>query len=219
MHYNVGSYDLLYVERVRELGEIRRIYHFCLVHSSYIKNPEVFNVEGGMVKTLEGPGLGIEMNEELIRKVAEESKDYSWRNPGISFSSTSLVFFAIARADDLGFSLAWRGWLDQGVVDADFGCQRPSEPGILRYIVVHVLREKKFGRRALCEGQGQYKRVKAGARRPSSSPSSRFTLFHRGSKASCLRSTYIAITSWYQKSSEETMLLVLLLAPCMQVCI
>lgn len=36
MHYNVGDFDLL----------------------TYIKNPEVFAVEGGTVKTLTGPGLG-----------------------------------------------------------------------------------------------------------------------------------------------------------------
>lgn len=59
MHYNVGDYDLL----------------------SYIKNPEVLDVEGGMVKTLTGPGLGIEINEDLVRKIAKESEGYHWRNP------------------------------------------------------------------------------------------------------------------------------------------
>lgn len=59
MHYNVGDFDLL----------------------TYIKNPEVFNVSGGMVNVLQGAGLGIEINEELVRKNAEESKGYSWTNP------------------------------------------------------------------------------------------------------------------------------------------
>jgi galactonate dehydratase len=34
-----------------------------------------------MIDLLTAPGLGIEMNEELIRKCAEEHKDFSWRNP------------------------------------------------------------------------------------------------------------------------------------------
>lgn len=59
MHYNAGGFDLL----------------------TYMKNPEVFNVNEGSVELLTAPGLGIEMNEELIRKEAEESKDFSWRNP------------------------------------------------------------------------------------------------------------------------------------------
>ena len=41
----------------------------------------MFKVEGGHVKTLEGKGLGIEMDEELVRKVAVESKSFNWRNP------------------------------------------------------------------------------------------------------------------------------------------
>lgn len=51
IHYNVqaGDYDI----------------------NSYITNPEVFNVKEGFIENLMGPGLGIEMNEELIRKVAE----------------------------------------------------------------------------------------------------------------------------------------------------
>lgn len=34
-----------------------------------------------MVSLLTGPGLGIEINEELVRKQAVDSKDFSWRNP------------------------------------------------------------------------------------------------------------------------------------------
>jgi galactonate dehydratase len=58
MHYNQG-YDLF----------------------SYINNEEAFNVENGFVSALTKPGLGIEINEELVRKNAEESKGFSWRNP------------------------------------------------------------------------------------------------------------------------------------------
>ena len=56
MHYNEGA-DLL----------------------TFMKNPEVFDVKGGMVSLLTGPGLGIELDEELIRKNAEEHKNFSWR--------------------------------------------------------------------------------------------------------------------------------------------
>lgn len=59
MHYNSSDYDLF----------------------TYLKNPEVFKVEGGMVSLLTQPGLGIELNEELIRSNASEYADFSWRNP------------------------------------------------------------------------------------------------------------------------------------------
>ncbi|KAK9454602.1 enolase C-terminal domain-like protein [Dipodascopsis uninucleata] len=60
MHYNAASdYDLF----------------------TYMTNPEVFAVERGFVNALGGPGLGIEINEDLVRKAAEEFKDFSWRNP------------------------------------------------------------------------------------------------------------------------------------------
>jgi galactonate dehydratase len=48
---------------------------------SYLKNPEVFDVEKGFVKVLSGPGLGIEINEELVRQNAEDSKGFHWANP------------------------------------------------------------------------------------------------------------------------------------------
>ncbi len=63
MHYNTvsdgGAFDLL----------------------TYLKNPQVFKVERGSVELLTGPGLGLELDEELIRKEAEESKNFSWRTP------------------------------------------------------------------------------------------------------------------------------------------
>ncbi|KAJ9109755.1 hypothetical protein QFC19_001985 [Naganishia cerealis] len=59
MHYNAGDFDLF----------------------TYLKNPEVFAVKNGAVEILTGPGLGIELDEDLIRKNAEENKDFSWRNP------------------------------------------------------------------------------------------------------------------------------------------
>lgn len=61
MHYNLqakgGQYDLL----------------------SYCKNPNIFDVKDGMVKALDGPGLGVEVNEELVRQVSKD--EGSWRNP------------------------------------------------------------------------------------------------------------------------------------------
>lgn len=48
---------------------------------TYLKNPEVFTVKEGMIDLLTEPGLGITINEELVRRCAEEHKDFSWRNP------------------------------------------------------------------------------------------------------------------------------------------
>ncbi|KAM0745735.1 enolase C-terminal domain-like protein [Meredithblackwellia eburnea MCA 4105] len=48
---------------------------------TYINNPEVLQVEDGMIPLLTGPGLGIEVNEELVRASAVENGDFSWRCP------------------------------------------------------------------------------------------------------------------------------------------
>ncbi|KAK4058403.1 hypothetical protein OIO90_000561 [Microbotryomycetes sp. JL221] len=48
---------------------------------TYMTNPDVFNVNKGMISLLTGPGLGIEMNEQLVRQAATESAQFSWRNP------------------------------------------------------------------------------------------------------------------------------------------
>ncbi|MGG4547406.1 galactonate dehydratase [Rossellomorea marisflavi] len=56
IHYNVGS-DLL----------------------DYIVDKDVFRYENGFVEIPQGPGLGIEVNEEVVRKMAAEGHD--WHNP------------------------------------------------------------------------------------------------------------------------------------------
>ena len=56
IHYNVG-HDLL----------------------SYMRNPEVFDVRDGMVNTLQGPGLGVDIDEDMVRAAAKDAP--SWRNP------------------------------------------------------------------------------------------------------------------------------------------
>lgn len=56
IHYNQGS-DLL----------------------DYIKDKKVFEYENGYVKIPNGPGLGIEVNEAHVRKMAETG--HNWRNP------------------------------------------------------------------------------------------------------------------------------------------
>ncbi|CCH42835.1 D-galactonate dehydratase [Wickerhamomyces ciferrii] len=61
MHYNKlasgGKFDLL----------------------SYVNDPESFDVKNGYIEALNKPGLGIEVNEELIREVSKNEK--AWRNP------------------------------------------------------------------------------------------------------------------------------------------
>ncbi|MDR3508486.1 MAG: galactonate dehydratase [Caulobacteraceae bacterium] len=57
IHYNTAGHDLL----------------------NYITNPEVFDVKDGMVEALTGPGLGIEVNEVLVREISRDAPP--WRNP------------------------------------------------------------------------------------------------------------------------------------------
>jgi len=57
IHYNTGGHDLL----------------------TYMKNPEIFDVADGMVKAPTGPGLGVEINEELVREASLTAP--AWRNP------------------------------------------------------------------------------------------------------------------------------------------
>jgi galactonate dehydratase len=45
----------------------------------YIRNPEVFRYEDGFVSIPQGPGLGIEVNEEKVREMAKVG--HRWRNP------------------------------------------------------------------------------------------------------------------------------------------
>ncbi|KAF1963858.1 mandelate racemase/muconate lactonizing protein-like protein [Byssothecium circinans] len=59
IHYNAGSQDL----------------------TSYIKNPEVWDVKvGGYIELMKGPGLGIEIDEEWVRRESREAK--AWVSPG-----------------------------------------------------------------------------------------------------------------------------------------
>jgi galactonate dehydratase len=60
MHYNTGGFDLF----------------------TYMTNPEVFTVVKGSIPLMTGPGLGVELNEELIRKEAKEAELLEpWINP------------------------------------------------------------------------------------------------------------------------------------------
>ncbi|GBD72442.1 Uncharacterized protein TEHD86_2040 [Tetragenococcus halophilus subsp. halophilus] len=45
----------------------------------YIKNPEIFEYDNGHVKIPQLPGLGVEVNEELVREKAK--KTTNWHNP------------------------------------------------------------------------------------------------------------------------------------------
>ncbi len=45
----------------------------------YLKNPEVFRVKDGYIDLLKLPGLGIEIDEEKVRKMAIQGHD--WKNP------------------------------------------------------------------------------------------------------------------------------------------
>ncbi|KAE8445673.1 hypothetical protein EG329_012971 [Mollisiaceae sp. DMI_Dod_QoI] len=58
IHYNIGSQDL----------------------TSYTHNPEVWNVENGYIKLMTGPGLGIEIDEDQVRRFSEGA--HAWVSPG-----------------------------------------------------------------------------------------------------------------------------------------
>ncbi|MGF7033616.1 galactonate dehydratase [Paenibacillus mucilaginosus] len=45
----------------------------------YLSNPAVFTYQDGYVQIPQGPGLGVEINEEYVRKMAEVG--HNWRNP------------------------------------------------------------------------------------------------------------------------------------------
>ena len=45
----------------------------------YLEDASVFNYENGFVNIPSGPGLGIKINEEQVRKMAKEG--HNWRNP------------------------------------------------------------------------------------------------------------------------------------------
>jgi galactonate dehydratase len=57
IHYNTDGHDLL----------------------TYLKDKSVFDLQDGYVKATEKPGLGIELDVELIRELAKDP--HSWRNP------------------------------------------------------------------------------------------------------------------------------------------
>ncbi len=57
IHYNKGDIDLL----------------------DFVLNKEIFNYEDGFVKIPTGPGLGLDLDEDKIRKISEEGLE--WRNP------------------------------------------------------------------------------------------------------------------------------------------
>ena len=57
IHYNTGGHDLL----------------------TYCKDPSVFDVKDGFVAVPEGPGLGVELDEDKVRAMADEG--HAWRNP------------------------------------------------------------------------------------------------------------------------------------------
>ena len=58
IHYNAGSQDL----------------------TSYTHNPEVWKVTDGYIDLMKGPGLGIEIDEEQVRRLSKGAK--AWVSPG-----------------------------------------------------------------------------------------------------------------------------------------
>lgn len=57
IHYNTQEHDLL----------------------TYLQETTPFNIKDGMVEALTGPGLGISIDEERVRRAAQTP--HKWRNP------------------------------------------------------------------------------------------------------------------------------------------
>lgn len=57
IHYNAKAHDLL----------------------TYLQNPGIFDIKDGMVDALEGVGLGVQIDEDRVRRAALEP--HNWRNP------------------------------------------------------------------------------------------------------------------------------------------
>src|SRR5699024_9688028 len=47
----------------------------------YVKDRSVFEYKDGYVDIPKGPGLGIEINEDYVRKQAKTFESQNWRNP------------------------------------------------------------------------------------------------------------------------------------------
>jgi galactonate dehydratase len=67
IHYNTGGYDLL----------------------TYLRDPSIFALTDGFVAAPTGPGLGVEINEELVREMARTP--HRWRNPAWRLPDGSLA--------------------------------------------------------------------------------------------------------------------------------
>lgn len=44
--------------------------------NTYLKDQSVFGIDGGYVAAPTGPGLGIEVDEEMIRKISAETRPW-----------------------------------------------------------------------------------------------------------------------------------------------
>ncbi|KAJ8461853.1 hypothetical protein ONZ45_g18146 [Pleurotus djamor] len=66
IHYNVSTTE----------GDEADLY-------TYLKDPSVFAIENGYIAILQRPGIGIEINENLVREVAAKHfvQQSPWTNP------------------------------------------------------------------------------------------------------------------------------------------
>ncbi|KAG5752310.1 hypothetical protein H9Q69_000451 [Fusarium xylarioides] len=84
MHYNTeaGDIDLL----------------------TYLKNPSVFDLDGGHVKAPTGYGLGIEIDEEMVARIAKETEPWQCTNLGIG----SFYAFILSRSEHVHLTVVAR---------------------------------------------------------------------------------------------------------------
>jgi galactonate dehydratase len=46
---------------------------------TFVRNPQVFALTDGSLKVPQGPGLGVEIDEEAVREA--DRREHRWRNP------------------------------------------------------------------------------------------------------------------------------------------
>lgn len=79
---------------------------------TYLKNPEVLEVKDGFIKVPMTPGLGIEINEEMVRANAKDAKHWSnlvWRGEDGGLREVSDLVPGYVCSQRLIDSLLWLG--------------------------------------------------------------------------------------------------------------
>ena len=64
-------------------------YNNGLEIGTYLKHPSAFNFENGYISLLKGPGLGVEVDEMIVR--TRQKNDLQWKNPVYRLDDASIT--------------------------------------------------------------------------------------------------------------------------------